>query len=115
MHKVYLSILPLNRKNSIENYWKSSKVDFGKFRNFLESDEIILEELKNCEIQLKDIKQTCLEQHESLQRLLLQMANHKMIHEIVNEQFICPMCETVINAPFEEFEQHVVEHFDTKK
>ena len=85
------------------------------FDKSIETDDIIFEELKNCEIQLKDIKQTCLEQHESLQRLLLQMANHKMIHEIVNNQFICPMCETVINAPFEEFEQHVVEHFDTKK
>ena len=34
-----------------------------------------------------------------------------MIHE-VHKQFICPMCETVINESFEEFEQHVIDHFE---
>ena len=73
---------------------------------------IILEELKECENQLKNIKQICIEQHESLQRLLLQVANHKMIHEAQHKQFICPMCCLVIsNSTFEEFEQHVVDHF----
>ena len=76
------------------------------------TNNIILEELKECENQLKNIKQICIEQHESLQRLLLQVANHKMIHEAQHKQFICPMCCLVIsNSTFEEFEQHVVDHF----
>ena len=76
------------------------------------NEDNILEELKECENQLKNIKQICIEQHESLQRLLLQVANHKMIHEAQHKQFICPMCCLVIsNSTFEEFEQHVVDHF----
>ena len=76
-------------------------------------DNIILEELKECQNQLKNIKQICIEQHECLQRLLLQVANHKMINEVQHtKQFICPMCCLVIsNSTFEEFEQHVVDHF----
>ena len=77
------------------------------------NEDNILEELKECENQLKNIKQICIEQHESLQRLLLQVANHKMINEVQHtKQFICPMCCLVIsNSTFEEFEQHVIDHF----
>ena len=80
-----------------------------------EDNTIILEELKECENQLKNIKQICIEQHECLQRLLLQVANHKMINEVQHKQFICPMCELRIsNSTYEEFEQHVVDHFEQK-
>ena len=51
----------------------------------------------------------------ALQRLLLQVANHKMINEVQHKQFICPMCELRIsNSTYEEFEQHVVDHFEQK-
>ena len=99
-------------KTALLQIHSQEKSKENSYNNKNEDNIIILEELKECENQLKNIKQICIEQHESLQRLLLQVANHKMIHEAQHKQFICPMCCLVIsNSTFEEFEQHVVDHF----
>lgn len=76
----------------------------------------ILEEIAKCQKSAQELKQSLLDQQELLRQSLFQVFKLKLVashHDPkTSDHHLCPMCESVLITDYQDFEQHVLDHFD---
>jgi len=97
----------------------ASEEDFTTARFDLKNEDSnetneILEDIVMCQKSAQDVKQCLLAQQELLRQNLFQVFKLKLVvHDPkTSDHHLCPMCESVILTDYQEFEQHVLDHFD---